>query len=225
MTLDADIALPPDLSVKGQNVRERLLAHGFSEHRFGEDNLHVTHYHPLDSRSGFFAEFLTPLKGGEHHRSRVRKTTRRIAGVASRQLTCLEILLLAPWSVDLDEPKGFPLAGRETVRVANPSAFLAHTVLVYAKRRRAGFAKDLLYIYDTLESFGARLVDLRREWQVQVRPRLHRRTALTVELGANTLFGEVNDSVRSAARMAGDRKRTPEAIREACGFGLDEVFG
>lgn len=44
MTLDTDVALPAQLSVRGQDVRERLLAHGFSEQRFGNDNPPATHY-------------------------------------------------------------------------------------------------------------------------------------------------------------------------------------
>lgn len=224
MTLDTDIALPAELSVRGQNLMERLLANGFSEGRFGNDNPPATHYYLLDARTGFFAEFLTPLKGGEYLRHGERKATLRIAGVVSQQLRRLEILLRAPWRVDLDESNGFPLIGRKTVQVANPTAFLAHKILVHQKRRRAKFAKDILYIHDTLETFGARLDELRRDWQEQVRPRLHNRAARTVEHGANKLFGEVNDFVRDAARMAGDRKLTPEAVREVCRFGLEQVF-
>jgi nitrate/nitrite-specific signal transduction histidine kinase len=69
------------------------------------------------------------------------------------------------------------------------------------------------------------LGDLHREWQEQVRPHLQKRTVRKVESGANKLFGEVNDFVREAARMAGDRRLTPEGIREACHFGLHQVFG
>jgi hypothetical protein len=223
--LDADVALPARLSVRGQDLRERLLANGFSEQWFGDDNPPATHYSLLEGRTGFFAEFLTPLKGSEHHRRGERKATKRIAGVVSQQLRYLEILLQAPWRIDLDQSNGFPLPGRRTVQVANPTGFLAHKVLVHQKRSRAEFAKDILYIHDTLETFGARLGDLHREWQEQVRPRLHAHAVRTVERGANKIFGEMNESVREAARMAGDRRLTPEAIREACHFGLEQVFG
>jgi hypothetical protein len=225
MTLDTDVALPARLSVRGQDVRERLLANGFSEQRFGDDNPPATHYRLLEVRTGFFAEFLTPLKGGEYHRRGERKATKRIAGVVSQQLRYLEILLQAPWRIDLDQSNGFPLPGRRTVQVANPTGFLAHKVLVHQKRSGAKFAKDILYIHDTLETFGARLVDLHHEWQDQVRSRLHAHAVRTVERGANKLFGEMNEFVREAARMAGDRRLTPEAIREACHFGLEQVFG
>jgi len=223
MTLDTDVALPAQLSVRGQDVRERLLASGFSEERFGHDNPPATHYTFRQARTGFFAEFLTPLKGSECGRSGERKATMRISGVVSQQLRHLEILLHAPWRIHLDQSKGFPLPGRRTVQVANPAGFLAHKVLVHQKRSRAKFAKDILYIHDTLETFGARLGDLHHEWQEQVRPRLHARAVRTVESGASKLFGEMSDSVREAARMASDRRLTPEAIREACHFGLEQV--
>jgi len=224
-TLDADVALPAQLSVSGQNIRERLLANGFSEQRFGDDKPPATHYNLREARTGFFAEFLTPLKGSEYHRRGERKATKRIAGVVSQQLRYLELLLQAPWRIDLDQSNGFPLPGRRRVQVANPTGFLAHKVLVHKGRSRAKFAKDILYIHDTLEIFGARLGDLNREWYEQVRPRLHVSAVRAVERGANTLFGEINESVREAGQMAGTRRLTPEAIREACQFGLEQVFG
>ena len=224
-TLDTDVALPAQLSVSGQEIRERLLANGFFEQRFGDDKPPATHYGLLEARTGFFAEFLTPLKGSEYHRRGERKATKRIAGVVSQQLRYLEILLRAPWRIDLDRSNGFPTAGRRTVQVANPTAFLSHTVLVHQRRSRAKFAKDILYIHDTLEIFGARLSDLNREWHEQVRPSLHVRAVSAVERGANKLFGEMNESVQEAGRMTGGRGLSPEAIREACHFGLEQVFG
>jgi Nucleotidyltransferase len=224
-TLDADVALPAELSVSGQDIRERLVANGFSEQRFGGDKPPATHYGLREARTGFFAEFLTPLKGSEYERRGERKATKRIAGVVSQQLRYLEILLQAPWRIDLDQSNGFPLPDRRTVQVANPTAFLAHKVLVHQRRSRGKFAKDILYIHDTLEIFGARLGDLHREWHERVRPRLQVRAARTVERGANKLFGEMSESVREASRMAGGRRLAPEAIREACQFGLEQVFG
>jgi hypothetical protein len=225
MTLDTDVVLPTQLKASGEDMRNRLLAHGFSEQRFGDDNPPATHYHLLEARTDFFAEFLTPLKGSEYRRGGSRKATKRISGVVSQQLRYLEILLEFPWSVDLDKANGFPLPGRRTIRVANPAGFLAHKVLIHKKRSREKVAKDVLYIHDTLEIFGARLADLHCEWQEQVRLLLHPRAVRTVERGREKLFGEMNDFVREAARMAGGRKLTPETIRGACHYGLEQVFG
>ena len=80
MTLDTDVAVPAQFSVRGEDMRERLLAHGFSEERFGDETPPATHYRLLEARTGFYAEFLTPLKGGEYRRRGVRKATLRIAG-------------------------------------------------------------------------------------------------------------------------------------------------
>ena len=66
MTLDTDVALPARLQVTGQDVRERLVANGFEEERLGQDKPPATHYRLGDSKTGFYAEFLTPLLGAEH---------------------------------------------------------------------------------------------------------------------------------------------------------------
>lgn len=223
-TFDADIAVPARVSRRDQDIRERLLAADFSEEPLGNDRPPATHYQLSESVTGFFAEFLTPLKGSDYSRRGQRKATKRIGGVATQQMRHLEMLLQAPWGVDLEESNGFPLPSRCTVQVANPAAFLAHKLLIHRARRRANFAKDVLYIHDTLQTFGARLPELHREWEEQVRPRLHERTAHRIETGVNTLFGELNDSVREAARIATDRRLTPETIREVCHFGLTQVL-
>jgi hypothetical protein len=225
MTLDTDIAVPSVLQVKDQDIRERLIANGFREEFLGADKPPATHYRFGEEETGFYAEFLTPLTGSEHTRSGKRKATRRIAGVVSQRLRYIEIMLNAPWEVSLDESTGFPLPQATQVRIANPVSFMAHKLLIHSKRPRAKFAKDVLYIHDTLETFGARLDDLRREWTDRVRPKLHMRSVRIVERGAETLFGEMNDSVRQAALIAGGRKLSPGAILEVCNLGLKKVFG
>ena len=125
-------------------MRKRLLAHGFSAQRFGDDNPLATHYQLLEAPAHFFAEFLTPLKGNEYRRGGNRKATKRILGVVSQQLRYLEILLESPWSVDLDQASGFPLPGRRTIRVPNPAGFLAHKVLIHQRLSRGKVAKDML---------------------------------------------------------------------------------
>jgi hypothetical protein len=45
-TLDTDIAVPAKLPVRGQDIRERLLAHGFTEEFLGDDRPPATHYRP-----------------------------------------------------------------------------------------------------------------------------------------------------------------------------------
>jgi hypothetical protein len=68
------------------DIRERLLAHGFTEEFLGVDDPPATHYHLRDEASGFYAEFLTPLTGSSTDRKGQRKATLEIAGVTTQQL-------------------------------------------------------------------------------------------------------------------------------------------
>jgi hypothetical protein len=223
-TLDTDIAIPAPLKVVDINVRERLIAHGFKEERLGEDRPPATHYRLGDAETGFYAEFLTPLFGPEHGRDGKLKATRRIAGVVSQQLRYLEILLLTPWSVNLMHANGFPFSKPMQVRIANPASFLAHKILIHDKRKPEAFAKDILYIHDTLEVFGARLDELNHEWTSELKARIHANAARKVQRAATHLFCEVNDAIREAAQMTGSRKLSAGAVRERCNFGLARIF-
>ncbi len=85
-TLDADIAVPAQLPVEGQDIRERLRAFGFTEEFLGDDHPPATPYRLGGETSGFYAEFLTPVTGSDYDRKQKRKATREIAGIASQQL-------------------------------------------------------------------------------------------------------------------------------------------
>ncbi|MBI1805422.1 MAG: hypothetical protein HYR76_00030 [Ignavibacteria bacterium] len=223
-TLDTDIAVPARLKVIDTDMRERLIAHGFEEERLGSDQPPATYYRLGDANTGFYAEFLTPLYGPEHGRDGKAKATRRVAGVVSQQLRHLEILLLNPWTVSLSGSNGFPFEDPKELRIPNPVSFLAHKVLIHKKRMRAKFAKDVLYIHDTLEIFGARLDNLNLEWRSEVKPKIHLNAVRKVQRAATDLFGQLNDPIRDAARMTGARKLSAEAVRERCNFGLAQIF-
>lgn len=223
-TLDTDIAVPPRLKVIGKNVRERLIANGFEEERLGDDQPPATHYRLRDAKTGFYAVFLTPLFGPERGRDGKLKATRRIAGVVSQQLRYLEVLLLAPWTVRLSHSHGFPFEDPRDLRIANPASFLAHKVLIHNKRTLSKFAKDVLYIHDTLEIFGGRLEDLNRAWRTEVKLQIHPNAVKTIHRAATDLFGQLNDPIRDAARMTESRKLSAEVVRERCNFGLDQIF-
>jgi hypothetical protein len=223
-TLDTDIAVPARLKVTDTNVRKRLIAHGFEEERLGEDQPPATHYRLGNAKTGFYAEFLTPLFGREYGRDGKPKATRRVAGVVSQQLRYLEILLLSPWTVSLTRSTRFPVEGARQVRIANPASFLSHKVLIHNKRTGTKFAKDVLYIHDTLEIFGARLEDLNREWRTEVKPHIHPNAVKKIQRASTDLFGELNDAIRDTAQMTGARKLSPEAVRERCNFGLAQIF-
>lgn len=214
-TMDTDIAVPAKLPVKGQDIRERLLAHGFTEEFLGDDRPPATHYWLGGADPGFYAEFLTPLIGSGDDRKHNRKATIEISGVASQQLRHIEILLSDPWSIDLKTA---------TVRVANPVAFLAQKILIHGKRERQDRAKDVLYMHDTLEIFGARLAELQRLWRTDVAGQLHRRSAGTVSKASEVLFGDLSDDIRRAAEISAERALSAEGIRAACRYGFAEVF-
>lgn len=109
--------------------------------------------------------------------------------------------------------------------VANPVSFLAQKASVHTKRNRSERAKDILYIHDTFETFGACLADLRAEWIKKIRLKLHTRSVRLVENAAGIFFGEMRDSVREASRIARDRALTPETIRGVCSLGFQQVYG
>jgi len=222
-TLDADVALPTRFRVKGQELYDRLTANGFEAEFLGHHKPPAAHYRLIDPGIEFYAEFLTPLVGGTHKRAKPN-ATKRVGGVASQNLRYIEVLLRAPWSVSLSVANGFPLAEETAVLVANPASFLAQKILIHRKRNRTERAKDILYMHDTLETFAARIAELRTDWTANIRPTLHVKSARALENAGDTLFGEVIDPIRAASRIAQRRNLRPETIREVCNFGLKQIF-
>jgi len=216
MTLDTDVAMPAALPIGESVIRERLLAHGFTEEFMGADHPPATHYHLRDS-GGFYAEFLTPLSGAPSDRSGKRKATAAVGGVVSQQLRHIDLLLDGPWTVE------FPTGVR--LQVANPTSFLAQKMLIHKARDRRNRAKDVLYIHDTLELFGSALPELRRLWRDVLAPGLPPRTAGAVSRSSRELCGEITDDIRRASEIGADRRLTPETVRLVCAYGLDQVFG
>ena len=184
MTLDTDLAVPAILPVKEQDIRERLPQNGFTEEFLGDDNPPATHYRLGHEPTGFYAEFLTPLVGGEFDRKNRRKATAQISGITSQRIRYIDLLLRHPWSVKLDLD-GF--AGR--VQLASPASFLVQKILIHEKRKGADKAKDILYMHDTVEVFGGNLSELREEWTKKIAPQLNSRQRAKI-LKASHLLSE-----------------------------------
>ena len=220
MTLDTDIAVPLKLPVRGTDIRARLLTHGFKEEFLGDDLPPAAHYHLGDEASGFYVEFLSPLIGGEYDRKGRRKATAELAGIVSQRLRYVDLLLHHPWSIDF-KSSGFAAV----IQIANPVTFVAQKVLIHEGRERDDRAKDILYIHDTLEVFGARLQELRELWRRIVVPQLRARNASIVSNASQVLFGDLSDDIRRAARISDQRTLSPESIREVCQYGFIQVFG
>jgi hypothetical protein len=223
MTLDADVALPGGLKVKGQDIHERLTASGFQAEFLGHHKPPATHYQLSDQSGGFYAEFLTPLIGGAYARGGKRSATTHRWGsfpeTSARRPSSLLALDGRPVRLGW-----LYLCKRKTSACCKSVTFLAQKVLVYTKRNRSERAKDILYIHDTFETFGALIADLREEWINKIRSRLHPRSVGLVERAADTLFGGMSDPVREASRIVQDRALSPQAIREVCSFGFKQVF-
>jgi Nucleotidyltransferase len=223
-TLDTDVAVPAHLPANGDDIRQRLLENGFREELLGSMEPPAAHYHVAARNSGFYAEFLTPLVGGEIKRGGKRDVTGQIAGVLVQKLRHLELLLNAPWEVVIAPATGYPTADAWRVHVPNAAAFLAQKILIHDKRDRADKAKDILYIHDTIETFGGNLPLIRQEWERNVKPALHPKASREVASAIKTHFQEVTDTIRDAAQIAAGRNLTPEMVREVCSYGWKQIF-
>ena len=228
MTRDADIAVPVGTIPSGDDIRERLLEAGFEEEFSGEHLPPVTRYHLGGESGGFYAEFLTPLVGSDHKRNGSPDVTIGIAGISAQRLRHLDILLTAPWSVSLNPSNGFPFSSAADVRIPNPASYLAQKILIHPKRKPDERAKDVLYIHDTIETFGRSMNEVQREWTGNVKPALSKKAARVVERAAEAMFGEVTDAQRRAVREAeasSGRRLSVETLQEVCRAGLRSVFG
>lgn len=209
--------MPPHLPATRPDIRQRLLENGFLEQLMGDMQPPSAHYHVATGDSGFYAEFLTPLEGSEVKRGGRRDATISIAGVSVQKLRHLGVLLGTPWEVMIAAASGYPTPGVRQVRVPNPAAFLAQKILIRDKRNIAKRAKDVLYIHDTIETFGGNLSAIRDEWASNVKPALHANAAQEVERAARAYFGEVDDTLREAAanchRPEFDARDDPGTVR------------
>ena len=105
------------------------------------------------------------------------------------------------------------------------SAFMVQKLLVHESRRPDKRAQDLLYIHDALELFGGALEELRAVWRDQVRPSMPDRTARRANARARALFETVTDRIREAARIPETRRLSPEQLRAASEYGLEQILG
>jgi hypothetical protein len=224
-TDDADVALNPRTMGASASIRVRLKEFGFEEELSGDERPPVTHYGLGQKDAGFYAEFLTPLLGGENRRDGSPDVTERVAGVIAQKLRYLDVLLIAPWSVTVQRETGFDLSESATILIPNPASYLVQKLLIHDLRKPGDQAKDALYIHDTIELFSGSLPALRTLWRESVMPTLHPRAIRKVRAQADALFGSVGDTVRTAALIAAPRRMTPASIQTVCKAGLDEVLG
>jgi hypothetical protein len=180
-------------------LRDRLAHAGFKEKFLGEHQPPATHYQLGDEEGSFYVEFLTPLIGGEYDREGNRRATTQVAGITSQNLRYVDLLLASPWKVDLSPADGFFFDKVKEVRVPSPTRFIAQKLLIYERRDRRARAKEILYLHDTIELFGASLDVLQEEWKGSARQELSKNAILTIEEAALVLFSKMSDEIRGGA--------------------------
>ncbi len=216
-TQDVDLAIARGVAPGEEDLRKLLLEAGFTEGFLGEDRPPITHY---GKEGAFYVEFVTPLIG------RPRDGTSSVAGVTAQRLRYLDILLIAPWSILLTEPQ-YPVGAKAVeVRIANATSYVAQKLLVLRRRPPADRAKDVLYLHDTLVTFGRALEDLHRIWIESISGALHVNARRALRVTARQLSSSTLDLVRAAARVAQEAGRalSPEEIANVCRAGLATVF-
>ena len=223
-TRDVDLAFSPRAPLAG-DLKEALTKAGFKEELSGESTPPVTHYILGEEELGFYAEFLTVLQGDGLRRDGQRDLTMAKAGITAQKLRHLDLLLIAPWKINIAPETGVPVNQAVDILVPNPVSFMVQKFLIHGQRYGHKKAQDVLYIHDTLELFGASLEKLRTVWEDEVRPKMPARTAKTAMTTATQLFENVTDAIRDAVRIPQDRRLQPENILAASKYGLQEVFG
>jgi hypothetical protein len=135
-TRDVDVALSLRAPVDG-DIRRALEDAGFKPEYSGDNRPPVTQYALTDDDAGFYAEFLVPLLGGEAKRYGSPDVTVVKAGINAQKLRHLDILLVAPWSVQIGP--GRAIALDDSVERAETTSSRAQSARTPAPTRLAGF--------------------------------------------------------------------------------------
>lgn len=220
ITLDADVAFADDVRLEG-SLGKALREAGFEETFSGDHNPPVSRYQLGKEDSGFYGEFLTPLRGSGRMRDGRADATVSKGDVTAQKLRHLEILLIHPWQIPL---KTDAMAEPISLWIPNPVTFMIQKVLIRSDRLPNKQAQDVLYVHDTLELFGAELPMLAELWRQHVAGALNEKQRRSVSEGVRELFGTVNDTVRSAARIPQDRMLSPERMQAMCEQALLQIL-
>lgn len=222
-TKDVDVAFSPTAPLEG-DLSAALHEAGFDEELSGDVTPPVIQYRLGDEDAGFFAEFLTVKKGDGRKRDGKPDLTISKAGITAQKLRHLELLLRAPWKVNLSAKTRIPVQQPVDALVPNAVSFIVQKLLIQKHRDAKKRAQDLLYIHDTLQLFGGSLDELRSIWKNEVKPSMSPRTARRATAKAFELFKDVTDDIRTAAILPADRSLKPDNIRDAVNYGFREIF-
>lgn len=222
-TRDTDLAFANREPFEG-DIKQSLLAHGFQEQLSGDHRPPVASYALGEEAAGFYAEFLTPLVGSGIKRSGEADATLGAAGITAQKIRHLDVLLVDPWVIKVGPQVGVPLQKPMDVLVVNPLCFMVQKFLIQKDRKANKRAQDVLYIYDTIELFGALLKEFNGHWNGRVAKALGPRQAEEVRRLSVETFAEVNDTVREAARIPADRSLQPEVIQATCRYAFEQML-
>ncbi len=165
------------------------------------------------------------MRGNGLRRDGTEDATAEAGGITTQNLKHLDLLLVAPWSLDLTPSDELPISEPARVQVANPVSFIAQKLLIHDLRKPDKRSQDLLYIHDTLELFGAHLPELNRLWRDKVGPSLLPSDRKKIERLGQELFAAVSDAIREASRKtSADRRLLPEELRLRTEVGLGELL-
>ena len=223
-TRDVDLAFSLNAPLEG-DLRAALKQAGFEEELSGEHTPPVTHYHLGAEDAGFYAEFLTVKQGSGLKRDGTPDLTISKAGITAQKLRHLELLLEAPWQVQIGPESTVPIERAVDLVVPNPVSFIVQKLLIHKHRDASKKAQDVLYIHDTLELFSGSLDQLRTFWEDEVKPKMLPKTAKGAVATASELFANVTDTISNASRIPQDRNVRPENLCVATKYGLEELFG
>jgi hypothetical protein len=222
MTRDVDLAFAPRSGVIG-DMRMALEAHGFHEQLSSDHRPPIASYHCGDDPS-FYAEFLVPLSGSGVRRDGTPDATVIEAGVSAQKLRHLDLLLCAPYSVELSASNAVPVRVSTILKVPNPASFIAQKLLISDTRPPEKRASDLLYVHDTIELFADRLDRVGADWRACVAPVLARKTLATLGQRVARESVAVSDTLRRAASIVPGRALDPASMRALLADGLAAVF-
>lgn len=221
-TRDTDLAFANKAPIEG-DIKQSLMQHGFQEELSGDHRPPAAHYTLCEEAGGFYAEFLTPLAGSGRRRNGDADATMAKAGISAQKIRHLDVLLVDPWVISVGPQEGVPMPERMDVQVTNPLCFMVQKFLIQQYRPANKRAQDVLYIYDTIELFGALLDKFNVHWHARVAPALGNLADEVQNLSMQT-FAEVNDMVRDAARIPADRNLSPEQIQATCRYAFEQIL-
>jgi hypothetical protein len=219
-TRDTDLAFANKEVIEG-DIKSALIGHGFQEELGGDHTPPVAHYTLGQEEGGFYAEFLTPLVGSGIKRGGKPDATLAKGGIVAQKIRHLDILLVDPWVISLRQEDGIPVSAPKDIQVTHPLCFMVQKFLIQDDRPFAKKAQDVLYIYDTIELFGALLGEFHEHWVRRVEPELGNAAKIVRERAQRT-FSQVNDVVRAAAQIPADRSLSAQQIQATCqhAFGI-----